>query len=182
MSRRKKSPDTLAEAGETPLGPDRAPIVVDRPQADDYYKRLRAELKRWLRSSEGKRSKWADLLLFAPDMFHLVYRLATDAAVPFAHRARLAAALAYFMSPLDILPEVLLGPIGLLDDIALAAYVVHRLINDTNPAIVQRHWAGDTDLLDLIQRILKLTSAFLGPGIMGRLERVIRPRKKQPKG
>ena len=37
------------------------------------------------------------------------------------------AALAYIISPLDIVPELLLGPFGLLDDFAILLFAIRRL-------------------------------------------------------
>ncbi len=52
------------------------------------------------------------------------------------------------------LPEVILGPAGYLDDIALAAYVLNRTINAGNGEIAKEHWAGDGNILEIIQFIL----------------------------
>lgn len=35
----------------------------------------------------------------------------------------------YFFSPLDLLPEALLGPLGFADDAALLAFVIKRIID-----------------------------------------------------
>ena len=39
------------------------------------------------------------------------------------------AALVYVVSPLDLVPELLLGPLGLADDVALAALAVTGLVH-----------------------------------------------------
>ena len=62
--------------------------------------------------------------------------------------------MAYFISPIDILPDAILGPIGYLDDLGLAAYILNDLINSIDPQIVRRNWVGDTDILYVIKRIL----------------------------
>ncbi|NUQ42510.1 MAG: DUF1232 domain-containing protein [Calditrichaceae bacterium] len=41
----------------------------------------------------------------------------------------LAFAAIYFFSPLDLLPEALLGPLGFADDAALLAFVIKRIID-----------------------------------------------------
>lgn len=142
--------------------------------AEDFYKKLRRRIRRWLAGPGGKGARWSEYLMFAPDLFHLVVKLAMDPQVTLANRMRLAAVVAYFMSPLDLIPEVMLGPLGFLDDIALAAYVLHRLINTSDRAIVERHWAGEGDILLLVKRILADMNAMLGSLIAGKIERLAR--------
>lgn len=171
MSPRAKKKKAAAEA--TDVTALVAAEVV--PEAtEDYYQKLRRRIRRWLASPKGKGAHWTEYLMFAPDLFHLVVKLAMDPQVALANRMRLAAVVAYFMSPLDLIPEVVVGPLGFLDDIALAAYVLHRLINTSDRALVERHWAGDGDLLQLIQRILADVNAMLGSLIAGKIERLAR--------
>ena len=41
---------------------------------------------------------------------------------------------------MDLVPEAIVGPIGYVDDIALAAYVLNSIVNNASPEVVQRHW------------------------------------------
>src|SRR5689334_5272514 len=95
---------------------------------EDFYQALRARIAQWL-AGKGKGFRHAQLLLLAPDLFHLLTRLMLDRRIPVSEKAGLGAALAYFLSPIDLLPEAFLGPAGYVDDVALAAYALHRLIN-----------------------------------------------------
>jgi uncharacterized membrane protein YkvA (DUF1232 family) len=74
-------------------------------------------------------------------------------------------AIAYFISPIDILPEAILGPIGYLDDLGVAAYVLNDIINTVDPQIVKRNWIGDVDILILIKKILINIDKIIGKGI-----------------
>lgn len=139
---------------------------------DDFYQRLRKKVIKWARSKEGRQSRWSDYVLVAPDLFHLLCRLALDKEVPMREKAKLAGAIAYFISPIDILPEALVGPIGLLDDIALAAYVLNSIITTTDPKTVQRHWAGDQDILVLVKGILDRADEMIGRGVIDKLARL----------
>jgi uncharacterized membrane protein YkvA (DUF1232 family) len=76
---------------------------------------------------------------------------------------------AYFINPLDLIPELLLGPPGLVDDVALAAYVLHDLLETSDPAIVREHWEGSADILDLIRRILATADTMVGGSIWRRI-------------
>ncbi len=144
----------------------------------DFYKRLRIRAREWLSTRNGSTGKWAEYLMFAPDLFHLLCKLAMDDDVPVKERVKLAGAIAYFVSPFDLIPEALVGFIGFADDIALAAYVLNSLVNTCDPEILKRHWAGDEDILELVRRILRLGnkagfSNILGKGAWGKIRKML---------
>ncbi|MBN1997865.1 DUF1232 domain-containing protein [candidate division KSB1 bacterium] len=141
---------------------------------DDFYHKLRRKIKNWLTTDESKEHKWTEYILAAPDLFYLLWKLSQDENVPSEEKIKLVAAIAYFISPVDLMPELFLGPIGYLDDIAVAAYVLNGLINKTNPEIVHKYWAGETDLLELLQRIIDSTDKMIGSGLWKKLKKVIK--------
>ena len=136
---------------------------------DDFYQKLRSRTSKWASSKDGSSNKWAEYLMFAPDLFHLLCKLAMESAVPLKERVKLAAVVAYFVSPFDLLPEALLGFMGFADDIALAAYALNSLVNRCDPEIVRRQWAGDEDILVLVQRILKFGDIVGRTGLLGQV-------------
>ena len=140
---------------------------------EDYYRALRRRVVAWLESPEGRRFRWAEHLLLAPDLFHLLFRLSLDGAVPLADKGKLAGALAYWISPLDLAPELFLGPAGYLDDVALAAYVLNALLNRTPPEVVRRHWAGDGEALEAVQRIVGAADRMVGAGLWAKLRKLL---------
>jgi uncharacterized membrane protein YkvA (DUF1232 family) len=139
----------------------------------DYYQRLRRRMHDWLESPEGRNHQWAEYLLFAPDLFHLLWKLSGDPDVDKADKGKLVVAITYFISPIDLIPEALVGPIGYLDDIALAAYVLNSMINHTDPEVLRRHWAGDADILDVIKRILASADRMMSANILNKLKRLL---------
>lgn len=143
--------------------------MADDERYEDFYQVLRSRIAAWL-SSKGKGFEHAQILLLAPDLFHLLTRLVLDRRIPAAEKAALGAALAYFLSPLDVLPEALLGPAGYVDDVALAAFVLSRLINAGHGAVAKELWAGDADLLDSIRRVLEVADEMVGSGLWERLK------------
>jgi uncharacterized membrane protein YkvA (DUF1232 family) len=66
-------------------------------------------------------------------------------------------------------PELLLGPAGLVDDIALSAYVLHEILENTDPSVVREHWEGGADILDLTRQILAVADTMVGGPIWRRL-------------
>jgi len=142
-------------------------------QNADFYQNLRERFREWASTEEGRSNRFAEYLLFAPDLFHLLCRLTIDSDVPVSSKAKLAAAIAYFVAPIDLVPEAIVGPLGYVDDIALAAYVLNSIINNTSEDIVQRHWAGDGDVLTVIQRIIEVADEMVGSGLWRRLRGMV---------
>jgi len=139
----------------------------------DFYQNLRNKFTEWAKSDDGKTNEWAEYLMFAPDLFHLMCKLSIDPDVPVASKAKLAGAIAYFVAPIDLVPEALLGPIGYVDDIALAAYVINNLVNNTDQEIVKKHWAGTGDVLKVIEEILKVADEMVGSGLWKKLKALV---------
>jgi uncharacterized membrane protein YkvA (DUF1232 family) len=135
---------------------------------DDFYQTLRSRIATWLKE-RGEGFRHAQVLLLAPDLFHLMCRLALDKRIPVAQKAQLAGAIAYFASPIDLVPEAIVGPIGYVDDVALAAYALNKLINAGHGAVAQEHWAGEGDLLSLIQQVLAVADEMIGSGLWERI-------------
>ena len=140
---------------------------------EDFYQAMRARIASWL-ASKGAGFKHARILLLAPDLFHLLTRLVLDRRIPASEKAILGAAIAYFLSPIDLLPEAVLGPAGYVDDVALAAYVLSRLINAGHGEVAKELWAGDEDLLEVIRRVLELADEMVGSGLWERLKNYFR--------
>jgi len=139
----------------------------------DFYGKLRMRIVNWLETETGRKNKWAEYLLLVPDFFYLLIKLATDEDVPSNEKAKLILAIAYFISPIDLLPEAFLGPLGYLDDLALSAYVLNGIINKVSPEIVQKYWIGDGDVLLLIKGVLAKADEMIGSGLWEKIKKVV---------
>ncbi len=137
---------------------------------EDFYHKLRAKITKWLQKEEGASNEWSKYIMWAPDLFYLLWKLSTDPAVPKAERTKVVAAVAYFISPIDLIPEAILGPFGFADDIVLAAFVLNGLVNKTDPAVVRKHWLGDEEVLGVIQNILDVADRMVGQKIWRKLK------------
>jgi len=157
------------------------PVPVESAEATelqapqrDFYQRLRLRMRAWGGTRQGRSHRFAEYLLLAPDLFHLLCKLALDPRVPFEHRAKLMGAIAYYVAPFDLFAELMLGPLGFLDDVALAALVLNGLLRDTPGEVVQSHWAGDGDILDWVKRILRSADEMLGRRLLGRVRKQVK--------
>ena len=108
----------------------------------------------------------ADLLLLLPDLVVLLARLVRDARVPFAAKLVAAAGVAYVLSPIDLMPEILLGPLGALDDLVVAAAAVSRVLNHVHPDLIAAHWSGRGSVLEGLQRVTRWAERKLGDRVM----------------
>lgn len=162
--------------------PDSSSLTPGAPEPvnnEDFYSRVRKRLRRWATTKEGKQARWLEYILVLPDFFYLLCGLALDREVPLKHKAKIGVVIAYIVSPLDLLPEGLLGPPGYTDDVVLAAYALSQLLNHMKPETLLKHWRGDTDLLRLLQGILSVAEKMVGTGVWFKLKRLFGGRGKR---
>jgi uncharacterized membrane protein YkvA (DUF1232 family) len=136
------------------------------PRERRFYRRLRDRVKRWAQRRDMPERRM-EYLLLAPDLFVLLSRLALDGRVPVRTKAKVAAGIAYFLSPLDMVPDFL-GPLGLLDDVVVAACILHTVVgelNELDPSILEEHWEGEADVLQQLTGIIDGAEDVLGRGL-----------------
>jgi uncharacterized membrane protein YkvA (DUF1232 family) len=125
-------------------------MIELNPKERRLYDRLR---ERITPAEGGTRSGFRDLLLFLPDLTILLMRLLQDARVPIFQKGIAVAGIAYVLSPIDVLPTLVVGPIGMLDDLFIVAACLSQLLNHVHPDVVRGHWSGQGDALDTIQEV-----------------------------
>jgi uncharacterized membrane protein YkvA (DUF1232 family) len=139
-----------------------------------FYDRLR---ERILHSVEKRGGKLGDgavrALLLVPDVFILLVRLMLDKKVPGGTRAMIGGALAYFLLPADLLPEMILGGAGFLDDLVLAAAVLSQAFGGDLEPYARKHWSGAEDLRVVLKDISETAQSLLGQNLYDRLKRVM---------
>ncbi len=132
---------------------------------EGFYIKLRRIALDWVNSRLGSLSPYAKYIIWAPDMFYLVWKLSIDPRVPISERLKLMASVAYFISPFDLIPEAIMGPVAFADDLVLAAYVLNGLINRTPPEVLQEHWPGDEDVFEVIKKVTAAADSLVGKRI-----------------
>lgn len=147
---------------------------VTPERARRFYDRIRERIHQYAESKGRLAERTTDFLLLVPDMFMLLWRLANDSRVAGADKVLLGSGIAYYIFPLDIVPELLLGPIGFLDDLVFGVYILNKMLTDTDPAILREHWSGHEDILDSIHRVLNAADTLVADDLLARLKRMIR--------
>lgn len=143
-----------------------------------FYDRLREKILHAIEKREGKRgAKTTEgavrALLLVPDVFILLVRLALDKNVPGSTRALIGGALAYFILPVDLLPEAILGGAGFMDDLVLATAVLAQAFGGDLEPYARRHWSGSEDLRVVLKDITEAAQSLLGQNLYDRLRRLL---------
>lgn len=141
------------------------------PQEVRFYDRLRAAVIQ-PRSQLG--STLRDLVLLLPDMAILLLRLARDPRVPIGAKVVAGLGVGYVISPIELLPEIVFGPIGLIDDLLVVGAALSRLLKSVHPDIVRGHWSGQGDALDAVHRITEWADTQLTRRLPEAVRRVFR--------
>jgi uncharacterized membrane protein YkvA (DUF1232 family) len=139
-----------------------------------FYDRLRSRVLDTVERRAGRLPEDVIIaLLLVPDIFILLVRLMLDKEVPRRARILIGGALAYFISPIDLLPELILGPIGYLDDLVVAVAVVSQVFTGDLEPYARKHWTGRQDLHVVLHDISSAARTLLGPGVHDRLKRLL---------
>jgi uncharacterized membrane protein YkvA (DUF1232 family) len=164
---------------ETNAGSDSEALVGPSTGLLSFYDRLRVRIERTVGRRAGKLGpKFAGALLLVPDVFVLLLRLSLDRRVPKASRALIGGALAYFVLPVDLVPEAVVGVAGYTEDLVLACAVLARAFGDDLEPYAARYWNGSQSVSTVLKDIAQAGEALLGrplhrrvEGLAGRLAR-----------
>lgn len=191
MADKKDVPDGPAPWGSDPIrGLNYDYLDIDRPpavepksmvpektefnaiQAEDFYRRVRGKIIKWA-AGAGAGKEITNYILLLPDMMALFVRLMGDSRVSPSLKLEIAAASAYIISPIDLLPEAFLGPAGLIDDAIVGVIALNRVVKamgQAGEAVLREYWDGDQDILVVISDLMNKADQFVsGPvwnGIM----------------
>lgn len=111
---------------------------------------------------------------FLPDVALLFKDVVRDPRVPRSAKIKVGAALAYLVSPLDLIADVIPG-VGMLDDVAIVAFAARELLDGAGEDIVREHWRGSAHGLDVVLRLVdtdlhprRLLRSYVVDALIGR--------------
>jgi len=132
-------------------------------------RRLRIRVSGLATGDGGEPYPFAHHLERLPDLVELVAGLAVDERVPKARRRLLVAALVYVLSPGDLLPESIVGPVGFADDLVVVAQSVAAVLQAGPAEAALELWRGEGDIADVVRGIMADGEAMVGPTVWARL-------------
>ncbi|HEX7192189.1 MAG TPA: YkvA family protein [Thermoanaerobaculia bacterium] len=145
---------------------------ISPERAERFYDRVRMRIHSFVDSKGSTIGKTAEYLLLVPDVFILLWRLVHDSRVSGKNKVLLGSGIAYYIFPVDLIPEAFFGPIGYLDDLVFGVYILHRVLTDTDASILREHWPGGEDVLAVIQKILGAAESLIGTEMVNRIKRM----------
>jgi len=108
-----------------------------------------------------------------PNFVRLLFGLMTDSRVAAIDKLLVVGAIAYIVTPIDLIPDFI-PFIGEVDDVYLLVIALQRLISNAGRFVLLDHWGGDAaDLADLNLRGALAAAAFFLPKRIRRRLRVI---------
>ena len=141
--------------------------AMDEEKQQNFYRKLRKKLNLFI--TEHPNHKYINYLIAAPDFFYLLCAMLNDKRIPVKNKAYLAAGVLYFISPIDIVADVVPG-IGIVDDVVIAVTIVKSLLDSVGEDVVIELWPGDGDVIEQIRNLLEMADMLFGKGLLGKLK------------
>lgn len=113
-------------------------------------------------------------VLLIPNLGKLLFRLMRDPRVPVRRKLLAAAAAGYAIMPVDLIPDVL-PVLGQLDDLLLIVLALKHLLEGAGPEVLEEHWDGPDDLLEVIEAITDWGARLAPRPLRTGVQRLTRP-------
>jgi uncharacterized membrane protein YkvA (DUF1232 family) len=139
------------------------PSVLDDDDAEGAPRIPAPRLRRGGRDSGSglNRETLVRLVRDIPAFIKLLARLMRDPRVSRLDRVIVGAVLAYFVAPVDLVPDLVFPVLGQVDDIYFLALALSRLVNNAGTEVLLEHWDGEESSLELLLSGLDRASAIL---------------------
>jgi uncharacterized membrane protein YkvA (DUF1232 family) len=119
----------------------------------------------------GAKRAVMDTIRQLPSYLRLLVGLMTDGRVSAVDKLLVVGAIAYILSPADLIPDFI-PFLGQVDDVFLLTTSLQRLIGNSGRKVLLAHWTGDaSELSDLnLTRVLSAAAFFLPRRMRRRLK------------
>lgn len=105
---------------------------------------------------------WFDIVKWAPIFAATLMTLSHDPRLQPRHRHWAQAALAYFVTPDDVVSEEKHGAYGYLDDIFVSAYVSDRIAREVGWRVIEETWKGELPARVVARSVIERERELLG--------------------
>lgn len=107
-----------------------------------------------------------------PAYLRLLIGLLFDPRVAIVDKLLVAGAIAYVVSPVGLIPDII-PVIGELDDLFVLTLALQHLVAHADPVVLREHWSGDPEELSNLNvaRVMAAAAFFLPLGMRRALRR-----------
>lgn len=155
--------DKPPEVTPTPVMPDTKSLEFSSERTQDFYQRTRTKIVAWAENA-GAGQEATNYILLVPDIIALMTRIMQDPRVSSTIKAEIAAASAYIVIPVDLMPEAFMGPAGLIDDAIVGMFALNRLVKAMGTLgedMLRQYWDGEEDVVLVMNRLLENADSFV---------------------
>jgi uncharacterized membrane protein YkvA (DUF1232 family) len=137
---------------------------------DSVYLDIR---KRIIAIEDQYDSELIEYLLLLPDLLVYLIKFAASNKVPMAMKFKLLLTIYYIVSPIDVIPEGILGPLGYIDDTYLALkYIVDNIFtSDLSRELIVELWPGKLSAINNLTDTYTHLMKFLGSPLTNLIEK-----------
>jgi uncharacterized membrane protein YkvA (DUF1232 family) len=127
---------------------------------------------RRMRSKATGRKAASKVLRSLPHFIKLLGRLFRDSRVARVDKVLAGLAIAYILTPADLIPDFL-GFMGMVDDVYLLGLALNRLIGRAGMDVVLEHWSGSGKALHALMDGLEDIGSLLPGPVRGAVQRYV---------
>ena len=98
---------------------------------------------------ESYNGEYAPFINCGPNLFKLLCDI-LDYDIKRELRLAICGAIAYYVVPMDVIPEQLYGPYGYIDDIFISVYILRRVADEYGYDFLQKMWSQDINIKDVM--------------------------------
>ncbi len=145
-------------------------LIQPRTEADNLQEKvvpkLRHKIISWVKGHGGELAKEiVELVMALPDLVLLLIKLMKDQRVPAELKLKITLAVAYVISPVDLIPEAIGNILGFVDDTLAMTVLIAGLVEEIPNEVISQNWTGRPDILELIIKGKDLLSKMLPSNI-----------------
>ena len=121
--------------------------LKEKKEYEGYYEFLKDEVGTY-------RGKFDEIIYYVPEIFKLLTDLLNE-NIKKEDRLIISAALAYFVAPMDVIPEEIYGPYGYVDDIFICTFVLKEIAEKYGWGLLEKNWSAAEDVKVVIEDAYK---------------------------
>ena len=109
----------------------------------DFYDTLKDNL-------DSYEEEYDSFIDYGPELYKLLCSCLNSKKVNSDLRLSISAAIAYYVVPMDVIPETIYGPYGYIDDIFMSVYALQRVAEEYGYDFLQNIWEYDNNIKDVM--------------------------------